>query len=317
MKKHIVSHGLFCTCLASLIVLMSGFGGYYIGKNASPAESVSAGEVVGDGVSEPLLKITVEPDSEAATNLSSEETGGNFNRNVQYRGVKNVTVEIDGQTCALEDALCKGLLSEEELFYLARADARNGFCEEIQESYHGLTHFTYCYPKYNLRIIYDIYETPDGQQHLISDLCVYAPKINLSSYVDFYDDETGYRLDREDWGIEVEITEVISTGMSLICTQSGGQQIGELRTTGYMLANEEGFVTGLDGSAHIPSYDAPLQMDETTQLTLDWADIYGELPSGEYRLGLHVIDEFDKSQVHPLMVDYHDWQIYELRFTIP
>ena len=58
-------------------------------------------------------------------------------------------------------------------------------------------------------------------------------------------------------------------------------------------------------------------MEGAAEIQLDWADIYGELPSGEYEIWLYIQDIFDESQVHPLMQDYHDMQIYPVEFSIP
>lgn len=309
MKKS-TSRKVLCVCLIFLLFVFGCLGGYFIGK--SSAQSYSAFS------DRQALNLTVQLNSDSFFDIPTEETGGNFSQCVQYRGVKSVSIEIDGQTLALEEALSEGLVNEEELFYLARTDARNGFCEQVQESKNGLTHYTFRYPEYNLRIVYDIYETPDGQQHLISDLCIYDKTINLGAYVDIYDKDTGKRLDLEDWGIEMEITDVTSTGLTLTITQTGGQQIGDLYTFGYaLIVEDEGFVTRLDASGETPSLDHALQMEGITELTVDWTDVYGELPSGEYELMLDIIDRFDEDQVHPLMVDYHDWQVYTQMITIP
>ena len=288
---------------------------------AGCAETMSHGESTEeaqDGGVEQQLKLSVTADASAGvTVIPPEKTGGNFERDIRYEDVTDVRIEIDGERMKLEDALAGGMLSEEEIFCFARLDAKNGFCQEKYESRNGLTHFTYHYPEFDLRILYDVYETPDGQQHLISDLAIYRPGTTNGAYVDFYDDETGHRLDREDWGIELELMEVSATGMTICCKQSGGQQIGELEVEGYHLADADGFIETLDASAHIPNLGVMLQMDGETLLTMDWTDVYGELPSGEYLVGIHVYDKFAESQVHPLMTDYHDWQVYDFVVEIP
>ena len=88
-------------------------------------------------------------------------------------------------------------------------------------------------------------------------------------------------------------------------------------TEGYHLADADGFIETLDASAHIPNLSVMLQRDGETLLTMDWTDVYGELPSGEYLVGIHVYDKFTESQVHPLMTDYHDWQVYDFVVEIP
>lgn len=297
------------------LVLLVSLTGCAAEQSASPTVPETTESVTPT----PSLNLTVHTDPESWISLSSEETGGNYSEGVQYRNFDSVTIELDGTAIPFEQALRENLITEEEVFCYARMDARNGFCEQSTESNHGLTHFTFSYPEFNLRLIYDIYETPDGQQHLISDLCIYqrSDTYILDPYVDFYDSETGERLDQEDWGIELEVNEVSPTGITLTCTQSGGQQIGQLYIDAYTLSNDDGAVSRLDNSAEAPSYTLDLQMEGTTQIAIDWTDVYGELPSGDYLISLWIYDRFTKSQVHPLMDDFHDWWLYSVTFTIP
>jgi len=267
----------------------------------------------------PRLNISLVSDmSIGTTRFSKEELNGNFSHGLDYRNVTDVTIALDGAVLALEEALKSGALTEEEIFAFARLDAKQGFCTEEFKSKNGLTHFTYRYPDYNLRLIHDVYETPDGQQHLICHMAIYPPSgVILGEYLDFYDEETGERLDREDWGLTLEAAQVSGTGITIHCTQSGGQQIGVLHVFDFVLTDTDRFVSGLNGSAEMPGCDFDLQMDGTTEIQLDWADIYGELPSGEYEIWLYIQDFFDESQVYPLMRDYHDMQIYPVAFSIP
>lgn len=236
---------------------------------------------------------------------------------MRYDGVTDVTYVFDGKSMELVDALQAGYITFADISAYAHADAKNGICGEHYQSKHGLTHFTYEYPEFDLRIIHDIYETPDGQQHLINELVFYAPGSADGAYTDFRNEETGYRLDREDWGVSFEITEVSSTGLKMHCIQSNGQQIGELHATGYSILVAQGGIPRLDGSTQTPPLNVQLRSNDTSIIEIDWTEIYGKLPSGEYELLLDIKDLFDESRVHPLMVDYHDWQFYELTFTIP
>lgn len=297
------------TLLLILSLLLTGC------STANP-EATETAPVVAAG---PNLNISLVSDlSVETTRFSEEDLNGNFTHGLSYHNVTDVTIELDGAVLALEEAFQTGALTEEEIFTFARQDAKQGFCVEEFKSRNGLTHFTYRYPNYNLRLIYDVYETPDGQQHLICDMAIYPPSgVILGEYLDFYDEETGERLDREDWGLTLEAAQVSATGITINCTQSGGQQVGELRTSYFLLAHANSFVQRLSGSAEIPSFDFAFQMDGTTQLQLDWTDSYGTLPSGDYVLWLYVNDIFDESQLHPLMRDYHDLQIYPVEFSIP
>ena len=297
--------------LLSLSFLLAGCG-------AANPEAVETAPVE---AAEPKLNISlVSGPSTETTSFTEEDLNGNFAYGLTYHRVTDVTIELGGTVLNLEEAFQTGALTEEEVFAFTRLDAKQGFCTEEFKSRNGLTHFTYRYPDYNLRLIYDVYETPDGQQHLISNMAIYPPSgMILGEYVDFVNEETGQRLDREDWGLTLEVTQVSCTGITVNCSQSGGQQIGTLHVTDYVLinTNTSSFAECLNGSAEIPAFDFAFQMEGSTQMQLDWVDIYGELPSGDYEVWLYVNDIFDESQVHPLMQDYHDMQIYPVAFSIP
>lgn len=249
--------------------------------------------------------------------FTNDALGGNFTEDLTYLGVKDVSINIEGTPTKLEDALENGSVSEEDIFYFARLDAKNGICQEICESTHGLTNFTYRYPEFDLRIIYDIYETPDGQQHLISDLGIYAPGTAPDAYRSFIDQESMLFYDSEDWGLVFKTTSVSPTSITLNCTQSGGQQIGELYTAYYAIRNSDGWIKRIDGENSGPGHEYPIVMGGSTELALDWNGYFGELPSGNYTLDLYIEDKYDDSQVHPLMVNYHDRQAYVIEFVVP
>ena len=249
---------------------------------------------------------------------TSDELGGNFSEKLIYNfNITSVTIDIDGQSMPLNEALRDGFITEEEIFCNARLDAREGFCEETYESLNGLTNFTFAYPDYNLRLLYDIYESPSGEQRLISEMVVYEKGTGLAPCHLFVDDETGEIYDLEDWGLSFEITEVSPTGMTIRCTHSGGQQIGLLEATGYCLASNGLFLLLNDGFEFSPPMDnVVLKEDDVTEFTLDWTEPYGQLSSGEYRIMLYVHDVYDESQKHPLMRNFYDTQIYNLDFTV-
>ena len=249
---------------------------------------------------------------------TSDELGGNFSEKLIYNfNITSVTIDIDGQSMPLNEALRDGFITEEEIFCNARLDAREGFCGETYESLNGLTNFTFAYPDYNLRLLYDIYESPSGEQRLISEMVVYEKDTGLAPCHLFVDDETGEIYDLEDWGLSFEITEVSHTGMTIRCTNSGGQQIGQLEATGYCLSSNGLFLLLNDGFEVSPPMDnVVLKEDDVTEFTLDWTEPYGQLSSGEYRIMLYVRDVYDESQKHPLMRNFYDTQIYNLDFTV-
>lgn len=301
-KKIGFAVAVVCLCF------LSALAGIKIGKTISlPAGGSDAADA-----SQRMLRISAAVDQDSSDVIYAEELGGNFDHNIIYSQVKDVMIEINGESMKFEDAIRDGKISTAEIFFYARTDAANGLCVERGKSRHGLSNFVYTYPEFDLLISYDIFETPDGQQHLIDDLGIYSPNTaKQQHYGDYVDEETGYRLDREDWGLTWEPTDASSSGITLDVTQSGGQQIGELTTAYYLLLNVAGKTDGFT------DYVESIAHDSVTQLTFDWAEEYGELPSGEYCMRLYIDDLYQDTDVHPLMVNYYDQQYYDIPFSIP
>lgn len=315
MKRYL---NIFLSIVSSIILISSLFLGGCIAQGHDAPTIVNTESDYSDR----NLTISLTVNKEASSNvaLSYEELGGNFTEGLVYCNVSDVSIEIDGSTMKLETALQEGLVTEADIFCYARLDAKEGICQETCASIKGLTNFTYCYPEYDLRIIYDVLETPDGQQRLISDIGIYPPGYDRSPYYNFFDGKTGERFITENWGLDFHVTEVSPTGISVNCSQSDGQQIGQLYVTHFTLSNADGNTLNRtdDAKNEAVSFDAgKIDMDGTTTISIDWYDYYGELPSGNYKLDLSVQDKFDESQVHPLMVDYYDIYNYGLEFSIP
>ena len=240
-------------------------------------------------------------------------------RQIKWLNLDNVTIEIDGVPMKLEEAIQKGYTSVDQMIADARKDADLGICNEVAKSKNGLTEFFYFYPEYNLHYVYDIYETPDGKKHLIADFLIYGTGSEPSFAYTW--DENGEPIDYEDWGLCFDISETSSGGTSISCSQAGGQQLGELsiRTSWLAIRNPEtGTPEVVDplGAGDDPVPAAKLVMEGTTELSVDFAELYGDLPAGDYVLALEIIDSYDKEKVPSLMRKYHDSQWYYLEFTI-
>ena len=265
-----------------------------------------------------MLKLSVQKDADNAQQFSADELGGNFNRGLLYRRVKDVTIEIDGEEIPLEAALAQGKITEDTLWYYGQQDTRNGFCQENWGSRLGLSWVTFDYGDYSVVMAKDIYETPDGQQHLISAMKVHDPqngKYTEPIYGSYYDEETYQRIDREDWGLTFEILEITPEGVTTRSTQSGGQQIGILNITLLNIYGNTDYAAsaaGTDGFERIP-----LKMDDVTEFTINWSETCGQLNAGKYRLAFEVTDVYEPEDVHPLMRDYYDTQVYEVEISIP
>lgn len=242
--------------------------------------------------------------------------GGNY-ASVTLYNLADVTIDLGGETVALRDALEKNRISGDELVALARLDAAQGVCNETAKSKNGLTEFTYHYPEFSLHCVYDIYETPDGKQHLIKDLSLYGAK-NTPEY-SYAFDKDGQPIDYEDWGLEFRISEVNSKGMRLTCSQSGGQQLGTLSL-------ELALLSKADTDQYEPidpiipkgetAAASEINMSGITEISFDFEKNYGVLPAGDYALDLQIADRYDKNALSALTRKYHDTQWYSVAFTI-
>ena len=308
----------FAVLLCISLMILMGLTGCSDSVNHEAAETTVLDTTDLDAVSVPALQITVTDDlSLGMTKFTSDELDGNFTNDLRYYNVTDVCIAINSSTMPLEDALKEGFITEEEIFCFARMDAANGFCNEEMQSVNGLTHFTYSYPEYNLRMIYDIYETPDGQQHLICDMAIYSKSMILGAYTDFLNEDTGEYLDQEDWGLTLEVTDVSPSGLTLVCTQTEGQQIGQLNIYQYSLHSGAEAVKRLDEQPTLSICDLSLKMGAQSEFSIDWTENYRALPSGEYEISLFLQDIYEESDVHPLMKNYYDKQIYQVSFVIP
>ena len=97
------------------------------------------------------------------------------------------------------------------------------------------------------------------------------------------------------WGLSLELRDVTATGMTLVCHQNGSGVSGELQTvaefTVMTLDGEERGVLPTRGD-YIPWDSEPYTIPSGGQLvqSLNWEDIYGELPAGEYVLMKEFMD---------------------------
>jgi len=279
----------------------------------------------GNSSEQKLVFSVLEAEVPGFTVVPREELGGTTDASITYCGLSEVAVSVDGADIPLAEAI-RGGLTVPEIFAFARMDARNGFCTQTYRSERGLTHFSYTYPECVLCLAYDVYETPDGAQTLIEEICICGTDGADNLTYTYVDEESkwGYFLDREDWGLTFEISRVCPTRITLDCTQHGGQQIGKLFIDGYMLFSMED-----DGSPDnaLPGYigrageDAeglpiPIAPDASGPITVDWSATVGTLTPGKYCLKLDISDVYEESEVHPLMRNYYDRQSYHIEFSV-
>lgn len=259
--------------------------------------------------------------------ISQEELGGNTDAYLAYYNLAEVNLLLDGGYLPLPEAIRRGNITVPEIFAFARMDSQNGFCEETYQSEHGLAHFSYTYPECELLLAYDVLETPSGDRQLIEEIYICAGSDNWRNQSHFYVDENsewGYFVDREDWGLDFEVSSASPTQIVLDVTQQGGQQMGELVIEHYYLFSKDKNTAADEKSDFIgqAAKDAeglpiPILMDASGQITIDWSAAVGTLNAGNYYVKLIVSDSYDQLKVHPLMVNYYDKQGYNIAFEIP
>ena len=288
--------------LAAVLLLGIGFA---IGRNdekktvlVAPTESTA-----------PRLIISaVHADSEYTSEKIQQTNDGTSDLDFCCIGLTDVTIDLGGNVMDLGNALREGKTSLSEISFLAQSDSQSGFCTEGWKSKNGLAEFRYSYPDFDLWIVDDIYETPDGLQHLIRGITLCQP----GSDVAFLHNE----LDQEDWGIEFSVAEASQAEITLNYTQSGGQVLGQLMTYGYAISR----LNPMEGIALLDNAplqeQKPISMNGQGTLCLDIETYFGALPAGQYGMYLYLQDAYNEEDVPPLTRNYHDVQCYWIEFTV-
>ena len=118
--------------------------------------------------------------------------------------------------------------------------------------------------------------------------------------IDIYMNEKWIRFEKEitdAWGIQLTATDVTSSGLTLVCKQSGGQPTGDLQTGGrYWLEvqiNNQWVPVEMTPSKYERAWTDEgwiIPMNDTAEWDVDWTWLYGELPVGYYRIGKEIMD---------------------------
>lgn len=109
--------------------------------------------------------------------------------------------------------------------------------------------------------------------------------------------ETESTVSESKWGVTLTAKDVTPTGLTIVCTQSGGNPSGELNTGSYYILQkyEDGewkevewlpqeYDVGWTSEAWI------IPMNDTVEWEVNWEWLYGELPAGKYRIGKEIMD---------------------------
>lgn len=107
--------------------------------------------------------------------------------------------------------------------------------------------------------------------------------INLTSFPQPIEPE------KADWGITLSVKDVTPTGMTLVCSQSGGEITGELECgSDYsLLVNSNGVWNAVPYLVNEVAWTSEaycIPMNDSIEFELKWERLYGELPAGTYRV---------------------------------
>ena len=121
------------------------------------------------------------------------------------------------------------------------------------------------------------------------------------------DSQTIYVLG-DNWGIDLQVTNITSSGLTIECMQSGGNPTGELQTGSYYVVQKK-TDSGWEALEYIIdnvgwTEEAWMILEnETVSWDVDWEWCYGKLPEGDYRIGKEIVDfrgsgDYDKQMYY-------------------
>lgn len=125
-----------------------------------------------------------------------------------------------------------------------------------------------------------------------------SPKFDMTTKAEFnFTQDVDTTIQKEsfpDWGLTLSVENVTPTGLTLVVTQSGGNPTGDILTgepyrlitlvgETWQVVEELPLPEGVDGRA-FNSIGYWIQKGETREFDINWEWMFGELPSGTYRL---------------------------------
>ena len=113
-----------------------------------------------------------------------------------------------------------------------------------------------------------------------------------------------------DWGVSFEVKNVTGSGLTLVCKQSQGYADGDLQTGSFYVVEtlQNGTwkeVTRLPQENDVvwTSEAWMIPREHTVEWEVDWGWLYGNLPTGQYRIGKEIMNfrgtgDFDKAMAY-------------------
>lgn len=118
--------------------------------------------------------------------------------------------------------------------------------------------------------------------------------------IDIYMNEKWIRFEKETidtWGIQLTATKITSSGLTLVCNQSGGQPTGDLQTgSPYWLEvriDNQWVPVEMLPSKYERAWTGEAWIIPTNSIIewkLNWTELYGKLSAGNYRIGKEIMD---------------------------
>lgn len=103
-----------------------------------------------------------------------------------------------------------------------------------------------------------------------------------------------FSAEEVDWGVTLSTQDETSTGVTILCTRTGGNPTGALQTESYYVLEtlKDGVWTALDYYAEVAWTSEAWEIlpDNTVCWNVEWEWLYGELKPGMYRIGKRVLD---------------------------
>ena len=260
------------------------------------------------------------------TTFTQDDLRNNYSGTLHYHyRLKNVEILLGNERIPLHTAIREGRFTGEEFLAWAAADARDGYCTMSAESKNGLTMFIYSYPQqFDLGVYCDLYETTDGGTHMFNEItvCKYGEcEFYHGPFTIINQDGEVYDLDFEDWGLTMECDNVSPSGMEFTVTQAEGMILGDLNIRNCFVYNRDNYLTltRADGTMDLTDLlsTCHLTSNGETNLSIDWTDVLGALPSGNYSLLLVIEDIYNEEDLDPTSRNYRDVQNYAVDFVIP
>ncbi|MGN0335789.1 MAG: immunoglobulin-like domain-containing protein [Lachnospiraceae bacterium] len=179
---------------------------------------------------------------------------------------------------------------------------------------------------YSIKVVKDIGEEADeiiiynGKEYRKSELSnatlqwleLSEPEKIASSYM-----PPEFMSFEENWGITLEVENITPTSITLKCTQHEGEPIGELQTGSWYIVESWTQENGWKEVDHILQDDIGwteeawmIPADSISEWEVNWEWLYGELPTGQYRIGKEITD-FRATGDYDTAIYYAEFEIAE------